>query len=160
MIASDLRNLVEVLLAAGHVGGWGVQFAGTAQALADSLGGSVGWRSIAGDVDVMTRVDTLQQQAQYESAWAEGCALKPEDALRRARALGDAGRRPTHPLRLLRPAWSRSHRGNFRLPTYLLMSTADRQIADALFIAPSTVPRMSTISSRKLELKSRMQVAG
>ena len=157
-ITSDLLDLAEVFLAAGRPRRF-VRFVAAAQALSDRLGSPMGGASFVEIAHVMAQVDDLRREDWFDAVWTEGYAWEPDEAGLAAHALLDtldvAGQ-TTAPNTPALDSLTPREREVARL---LAEGYSDRRIADALFIAPSTVATHVHHILQKLNLRSRVQVA-
>ncbi len=158
LVASDLLVLSEVLLDAGRPR-QAVLFVGAAQALSDRLGGSLDQTSFADIAKITNQINALRREEWFDGVWTESHALGAEEAVLAAHALLDEqdARAPSVTSDTLTP--EPLTRRQLQVARLLAEEYSDRQIADALFIAPSTVASHVHQILQKLELRSRVQVA-
>ncbi|MEZ4570765.1 MAG: LuxR C-terminal-related transcriptional regulator [Thermomicrobiales bacterium] len=158
LIVLDLVVLSEVLLDAGQTR-QAVHFAGANQALLDRLGSSVDRTPFANIAAVRKQLDRLRRESWFDAAWAEGYAWNPDDVAQAACALSetldDAGQSASPDLTAPASLTARE----IEVARFLADGYTDREIADALFISPSTVSTHVHHILQKLDLRSRVQVA-
>lgn len=124
---------------------------GAARALREHMG-SVRFKIYDAEHDAA--VETLRNalgEADFESAWAEGTALSPEEAIAYAQRGRGERKRPTSGWASLTP----TERDVVRLATEGL---AHKDIATGLFVSPRTVQTHHTHVYTKLGLTSRVQL--
>ncbi len=156
-VAFDLLALADVLIHARNPR-QSVRMMGAAQALSDRLGSPVGGVSFA---SVHAQVDALRHEDWFAQAWTEGYALNPHQSALAARALLaelqiTAGNLLAHPDN---PTPAPLTRRELEVARLLAQGYTDRQIADALFLAVRTVGVHVHHILRKLDLRSRVEVA-
>ncbi|MEZ4569953.1 MAG: LuxR C-terminal-related transcriptional regulator [Thermomicrobiales bacterium] len=144
-VSWDLFALADVLMASGQLR-QGVRFTGAAQALSDHLGSPVGGVSFH---KLAVRVDAVREEGWFDAAWASGYALDPIEAVQAARSLLEPSAASATPS--LTPR-------ELEVAHLLAKGYTDAQIAEALFIAVSTVGTHVHHILQKLDLQSRMQV--
>jgi non-specific serine/threonine protein kinase len=159
MVTFDLLALTGVLLAAGHPRE-GVRFMAVAQAMTDRLGSPVGGASFADIDEVIAQVDRLRREDWFEPVWVAGYALDPGEAVEVARGLLDEPGSPGQGPEPATPARTPLTRRELEVARLLAEGYTDRQIADTLYIAVSTASRHVHHILEKLDLQSRVQVAG
>ena len=157
IVAFDLFGLSEILLSAGQ-SRQAVRFAGAAQAASDRLSRSLTWTAFANIVTVIDQVNVLRHEDWFDATWAEGYGWNAEEAVTAARTLselGDGGQTAAPDEPASQPLTPRE----LEVAHLLADEYSDRQIAAALFIAPSTVASHVHHILQKLNLRSRVQVA-
>lgn len=153
-VAFELTALGGLLIAAGQAR-QGVRLVGAARALADRLG-SPG----LGLADVTARVDTLRQEEWFDDVWDAGYELDRGTAVLEARALLDERRTRDLLAPPEEPDFAPLTPRELEVSRLLAEGHTDREIADSLFIALRTVGTHVHNILHKLELQSRVQVAG
>jgi non-specific serine/threonine protein kinase len=152
----DLFALADVLISAGDAR-QGIQLMGAAQALSDRLGSPVGGVSFE---LLMEDVGVLRREEWFEPLCTAGYALSPQEAVQLARALLDEPESPGQPAQAIEPELVPLTRRELEVARLLAEGHTDRQIADVLFLSVRTVGVHVHHILRKLELQSRVQVAG
>ncbi len=153
MATEDLLALVGVLLDTGRHR-QSVMFMAAAQTLIDGMGSPVAGAMYA---ETRAKFEVLRQEEWFEAAWAEGYELDPRGVVLAAQALLDEPEARDLPTERDIPTLTpREH----EVANLLAEGYTDRQIADELFIAVGTVGVHVHNILQKLELRSRVQVAG
>ena len=158
LIVLDMVTLSEVLLDGGQAQ-HAVRFAGATQSLLERLGSAVDRTPFTNIADVRKRVAALRCEAWFEAAWSEGFAWKTKDATLAAHALAETLEVASQSVVPEAQAHESLTPRELEVARLLAESYSDRQIADALFIAPSTVSTHVHHILQKLDLRSRVQVA-
>lgn len=155
-VAWDLLALADVVLAAGYAE-QGVRLMGAAQAYSDRLGSPVGGVSFE---SALAQVDRLRSEDWFEPVWATGYALDQYEAVRLGVSLPDELASRKLPGEPARPDFKPLSPRELEVARLLADGHTDREIADTLFIATGTVGVHVHHILQKLELQSRVQVAG
>ncbi len=158
LVTLDLFALGEVLLDAGKFQ-HAVRFVGAAQALAERMDMAGEQALFVNIADVSRRVDELQHEQWFEAEWAAGSAWDAADATAAAHGLVETLDEPDQPTVPEIPGQGPLTPREVEVAGYLAEGFSDRQIAEALFIAQSTVGTHVHHILQKLDLKSRVQVA-
>ena len=153
MAAEDLLALSGVLLDA-RLPEQSTVFMAAAQALSDGLGSPVAGAMYA---DTRARVDALKHETWFEATWSDGYALENDELARAANTVLAELDVLTTPEKTETPALTPRE---LEVAGLLAEGHTDREIADQLYIAVGTVGVHVHNILQKLELRSRVQVAG
>lgn len=151
----DLMALASVLLGAGY-DKHGVRVMSAAQAQSDRLGLALGGVSFEQGI---ARVDSLRNQDWFDLVWEAGYALDADGAIELVISLRDELATDAPRGEPDKPDFSPLTPRELEVARLLAAGHTDREIADALFIAPGTVGVHVHNILQKLELHSRVQVA-
>lgn len=151
----DLMGLAEALLASGQSAQAVLLFA-AAQALAETLGGTVGAVTYQRLFATMAR---LRDDARYVASWAAGAQMSREQAVSAALALAMSASSPIQDTPVSAPASEPLTRREREIAQLLARGDSNRQIAEALFVSVGTVSVHVHRILQKLGLYSRQQVA-
>ncbi|HEX2282984.1 MAG TPA: LuxR C-terminal-related transcriptional regulator [Thermomicrobiales bacterium] len=152
-VAFDLLTLSQALLAQRRLKE-AVTFFAAAHALSESLN-SVGRVGEIAFRDLVTTINALQAEPWFDGTWAEGYALGLDQVVEAARTAR------LEPMAVQTPTAAKPlTRRELEVARLLADGLTDRQIADSLYLSTRTVGVHVHNILQKLDLRSRVEVAG
>ncbi len=155
-VVYDLMALAEVLINKEY-SKVAVQVFGAADGKREALGSPVGGMTFKA---LVARIDTLRREDWFQSAWDEGRALDLDETLQIARSALDTLRTGRQSERIKQSRSATLTRRELQVAQLLSSGYTDRQIANELFVSVGTISNHVHHILQKLDLSSRVQIAG